>query len=93
MTQDPESGPHSMRYSIDEVLSGMLASIERDTFTDESQRLGEVFKGLAHETPQAARRSNSKGPLPAGFLNFGRQTLDPVGRGPFRDVMVETEGN
>ena len=51
MTQNPESGSQSMRYTIDEVLSGMLASIERDTFTDDSQRLGEVFKGLAHEAP------------------------------------------
>ena len=51
MTEDPKSGPQSMRYTIDEVLSGMLASIERDTFTDDSQRLGEVFKGLAHEAP------------------------------------------
>jgi len=42
MTQDPKSGPESMRYTIDEVLSGMLAFIERDTFTDDSQRLGEV---------------------------------------------------
>ena len=40
-----------MRYTIDEVLSGMLASLERDTFTDDSQRLGEVFEGLAHEAP------------------------------------------
>jgi hypothetical protein len=40
-----------MRYTIDEVLSGMLASVERDTFTDDTQRLGEVFKGLAHEAP------------------------------------------
>jgi len=40
-----------MRYTIDEVLSGMLASIEGDTFTDDSQRLGEVFKGLAQEAP------------------------------------------
>src|SRR3972149_1778310 len=38
-----------MRYTIDEVLSGMLASIERDDFTDDSQRLGEVFKGLSQE--------------------------------------------
>lgn len=51
MTQDPRSGPQSMRYTIDEVLSGILASIERDTFTDDSERLGEVFKGLAHEAP------------------------------------------
>jgi len=51
MTQDPESGPQSMRYTIDEVLSGMLASIGRDTFTDDSRRLGEAFKGLAHEAP------------------------------------------
>ena len=51
MTQNPESGPQSMRYTIDEVLSGMLASIGRDTFTDDAQRLGEAFKGLAHEAP------------------------------------------
>jgi len=51
MTQDPKLGPQSMRYTIDEVLSGMLASIERDTFTDDWQRLGEVFKGLAQEAP------------------------------------------
>ena len=49
MTQNPESGSQSMRYTIDEVLSGMLASIERDDFTDDSQRLGEVFKGLSQE--------------------------------------------
>jgi len=36
-----------MRYSVSEVLSGMLASIERDYFTDDSQALGEIFKGLA----------------------------------------------
>jgi hypothetical protein len=40
-----------MRYTIDEVLSGILASIEQDSFTDDSQRLGEVFKGLSHEAP------------------------------------------
>ena len=51
MIQDPKSGPQSMRYTIDEVLSGMLASIERETFTDDSQRLGEVFRGLAQEAP------------------------------------------
>lgn len=51
MTQDPKSGPRSMRYSIDEVLSGMLASIEQETFTDDSERLGDVFKGLAGKAP------------------------------------------
>src|SRR3989304_3310909 len=49
MTQNPEAGAQSMRYTIDEVLSGMLASIERDDFTDDSQRLGEVFKGLSQQ--------------------------------------------
>jgi len=51
MTQDPKPGPQSMRYAIAEVLSGMLASTGLDTFTDDAQRLGEVFKGLAHEAP------------------------------------------
>jgi hypothetical protein len=40
-----------MRYTVDEVLSGMLASIERDHFTDDAQALAEVFKGLAAEGP------------------------------------------
>jgi len=51
MTHKTASGPHSMRYTIDEVLAGMLASIELDTFTDDSQRLGEAFKGLAQQAP------------------------------------------
>ncbi|MDO8751209.1 MAG: hypothetical protein Q7K03_08715 [Dehalococcoidia bacterium] len=45
MTQG--SGPRSMRYSIDEVLSGMLASITRNEFTDDVARLGAVFKTLS----------------------------------------------
>jgi hypothetical protein len=36
-----------MRFTIDEVLSGMLATIERDHFTDDPTKLGETFKGLA----------------------------------------------
>lgn len=40
-----------MRYTLDEVLSGMLASIERDHFTDDTQKLGEIFKGLSEQAP------------------------------------------
>jgi len=38
-----------MRYTIDEVLSGMFASIERDMFTDDPERLGEAFKELSEQ--------------------------------------------
>lgn len=41
----------SMRYSMDEVLSGILATFERDTFTDDAQKLGETFKGLSQQAP------------------------------------------
>lgn len=51
MAQNPESGPKSMRYRIDEILSGMLASAEREEFSDDTQRLGEVFKDLSHQVP------------------------------------------
>ena len=51
MTQNPATGPCSMRYTIDEVLAGMFASIELDTFTDDPQRLGEAFKGLSQQAP------------------------------------------
>lgn len=40
-----------MRFTIDEVLSGMLATIDRDHFTDDPQVLGAVFKGLAEQGP------------------------------------------
>jgi hypothetical protein len=40
-----------MRFSIDEVLSGMLATIERDYFTDDPAELGEIFKGLSQVGP------------------------------------------
>jgi hypothetical protein len=36
-----------MRYTLDEVLSGILASIEKDYFTDDVEKLGEIFKGLS----------------------------------------------
>ncbi len=41
------SSSQSMRYRIDEVLSGMLASLTRDKFTDDVDRLGVVFKTLS----------------------------------------------
>ncbi|MBI4302653.1 MAG: hypothetical protein HY664_08610 [Chloroflexi bacterium] len=47
-------GPQSMRYSVDEVLSGMLASITRDDFTDDIERLGALFKGLSQAYPLLA---------------------------------------
>jgi hypothetical protein len=53
MTQKTDSGPRSMRYTLDEVLSGMLASIELDMFTDDSQRLGEAFKALSQSLPRS----------------------------------------
>jgi hypothetical protein len=40
-----------MRYSLDEVLSGMLASISRDEFTDDTERLGGIFKSLSQSYP------------------------------------------
>ena len=49
VTQKIDSGPRSMRYTIDEVLSGMFASIERDMFTDDPERLGEAFKELSQQ--------------------------------------------
>ena len=36
----------SMRYRPDEVVSGMLASVELDSFTSDLNTLGEVFKEL-----------------------------------------------
>ena len=48
-----------MRFALHEVLSGMLASIQGDSFTDDPQRLAAMFEGLAAEFPLFA-------PLAAG---------------------------
>jgi hypothetical protein len=85
-----------MRYSMDEVLSGMLASIERDYFTDDPEALGEVFKGLAALGPlfapfgaitggddfSAILQSSLETLVKDGHLEHppGRYRLTPVGR-------------
>jgi len=43
-----------MRYTVDEVLSGMLSSMTLDYFTDDHQRLGEIFKVLSENHPMLA---------------------------------------
>jgi hypothetical protein len=40
-----------MRFRIEEVLSGMLATVERDHFTDDPAKLGEIFRGLSQVGP------------------------------------------
>jgi hypothetical protein len=85
-----------MRYTVDEVLSGMLASIGRDHFTDDTQALGEIFKGLATQGPLFAPfAALADGPdfsvtlqraletlVKNGHLEHspGRYRLTPVGR-------------
>ncbi len=59
MTTPSGPGPQSMRFALHEVLSGMLASTERDSFTDDAPRLATMFEGLAAEYPLFA-------PLAAG---------------------------
>ncbi len=41
------AGPGSMRFELHEVLSGMLGSVETDTFTDDVARLAAMFESLA----------------------------------------------
>lgn len=40
-----------MKFTLNEVLSGMLASVEQDTFTDDVKRLAAMFEGLASTVP------------------------------------------
>ncbi|MBI2886500.1 MAG: hypothetical protein HYY02_04755 [Chloroflexi bacterium] len=53
------AGPTSMRYQLHEVLMGMLASTEADSFSDDVPRLAAMFEGLATRFPLFA-------PLAAG---------------------------
>ncbi len=40
-----------MKFTLNEVLQGMLASIEADSFTDDATRLAAMFEGLATSVP------------------------------------------
>ncbi len=51
MTQSATFGPNSMRYSPDEVLSGMFATLKQESFTDDADSLGAIFKGLGQTYP------------------------------------------
>lgn len=54
MTTSNGSSHASMRFSLDEVLSGILASVESDSFTDDHARLATMFDGLAKQYPLCA---------------------------------------
>lgn len=43
----PTAGPRSLRFSPDELLQGMLASIEDAGFSDDAGRLATMFGDLA----------------------------------------------
>ena len=47
MTTSVGSGHASMRYQLHEIISGMLASIEVDSFGDDVSRLAAMFEDLA----------------------------------------------
>ena len=45
------NSPRSMRYQLEEVLAGMLATLSNDEFTDDTVALGNSFKRLAADYP------------------------------------------
>ncbi|MCX6020760.1 MAG: hypothetical protein NTZ05_03340 [Chloroflexi bacterium] len=47
-------GASSMKYSLDEVFSGMLASSTKDSFTSDSAQLAKLFEGLSGQFPMFA---------------------------------------
>ena len=92
MTSVSSTNP-SMRFSLDEVLSGMLASIKSDTFTDDGVRIASVFEKLAKEFPLCAPMAAAVDPSAAqGVLDKlvhkdwllhkeGQYELTAIGRG------------
>ncbi len=51
MTTSSGPGPTSMRFALHEVLSGMLGTIQSDSFTDDPKLLAAVFEELAGRFP------------------------------------------
>lgn len=47
MTTSGTSGARSMRFSLDEVLAGMFATVEADQFSDDPARLVALIERLA----------------------------------------------
>jgi hypothetical protein len=86
------SGSASMKFTLDEVLQGMLASVEQDSFTDDAARLAAMFEGLATTVPLFAPMANGVDPQAVaqalssmeqkGILKHedGKYTLTETGR-------------
>jgi hypothetical protein len=94
MTYSQGYNQRSMRYQVDEVLSGMLASLPVDSFSDDHDALGESFKGLATEFPlfapfaalaDGADYSQALGDAFGKLIENGR-----LAREPGRYVLTET---
>lgn len=47
MTSSASQSSGSMRFQIHEVLSGMLATVDQPTFTDDAARLASMFEDLS----------------------------------------------
>ena len=86
MTYSKGYNQRSMRYQMDEVLSGMLASLPADSFSDDHAALGEAFKGLAAEFPlfapfaaaaDGADYSRALGDALAALIGNGRLAHEP----------------
>ena len=92
MTTPSGTGPASMRYQLHEVLVGMLASIEAESFGDDAQKLATMFEDLAARFPLFAPLAAAVDPaaiqdalhtLEANkFIEHreGRYVLTPAGR-------------
>jgi len=62
MTTGGTGSARSMKYSLDEVFSGMLASSAHDTFSNDAVRLAAAFEGLAGSYPMFAPFANGVDP-------------------------------
>ncbi|MBM2826929.1 MAG: hypothetical protein HW403_993 [Dehalococcoidia bacterium] len=82
MTTSGMPGPGSMRFSLHEVLSGMLASMQADSFTDDAPRLVVVFEDLSQHFPLFAPMAagvDPKAVTQALDMLVGKNILDHVG--------------
>lgn len=63
---DAAAGQPSMRHELSEVLSGMLASLAGDGFTDDTQRLAAMFEQLGTRFPMFAPLAGGVDPAAVG---------------------------
>lgn len=89
MTTANTSGASSMRFSLNEVLSGMLASTAASSFSDDAVKLAAMFEQLAGQFPLFAPLAVGVDPAAVGQALQSLESKKIISRAEGRYVLSD----